>query len=190
MRQVTRGARLARETTRQTHYRLETAVQRVQERLVGLPVLDARDPDELFGDDEHGVPRHHAMVIDTSALVAIMSNESSAPRLVAANERSAVPLVSAGTVIEASLVLLGRFGEHGELQLDALLRALKADLIAVDADQVAIARDAAQTFGHGRHRAALNFCDCFSYALALAHGEPLLFVGDNFSYTDVIAVAW
>ena len=99
-------------------------------------------------------------------------------------------LVSAGTVIDASLVLLGRFGESGEVQLDSLLRALKAEIIAVDADQVAIARDAARTFGRGRHRAALNFGDCFSYALAVSHGEPLRFVGDDFSCTDVIAVAW
>lgn len=130
------------------------------------------------------------MVIDTSALIAIMYNASSAPRLVAAIERSAVRLVCAGTVIEASLVLLGRFGERGEVPLDALLRALKAEVAAVDADQVAIARDAARTFGRGRHRAALNFGDCFSYALALSRGEPLLFVGHDFSYTDVIAVAW
>ena len=52
------------------------------------------------------------------------------------------------------------------------------------------ARDAARTFGRGRHRSALNFGDCFSYALALSCGEPLLFVGDDFSYTDVTAVPW
>lgn len=130
------------------------------------------------------------MVIDTSALVAIMYNEPSATRLVAAVEQSAVRCISAGSVIEASLVLLGRFGERGEVQLDALLRALGAELVAVDADQVTIARDAARTFGRGRHQAALNFGDCFSYALAVSRGEPLLFVGDDFSYTDVIAATW
>ena len=67
------------------------------------------------------------MVIATSALVAIMYNESSAPRLVAAIEQSASRFVSAGTVMEASLVLLGRFGERGEAQLDALLRAFPDD---------------------------------------------------------------
>ncbi len=86
--------------------------------------------------------------------------------------------------------MLGRFGERGEAQLDVLLRALKAEVMAVDVDQVMIARDAARTFGRGRHRAALDFGDCFSYALALSCGEPLLFVGDDFSYTDVTAVAW
>ena len=130
------------------------------------------------------------MVIDTSALVAIMYNEPSATRLVAAIEQSAVRYISASSVIEASLVLLSRFGERGEVQLDALLRVLKAEIVAVDADQVTIARDAARTFGRGRHRAALNFGDCFSYALAASLGEPLLFVGDGFSYTDMMVATW
>lgn len=119
-----------------------------------------------------------------------MCSESSAARLVAAIDQSSVRLLSAGTVIEASLVLLGRFGERGEVQLDTLLRSLHAEVIPVDADQVAIARDAARTFGRGRHRGALNFGICFSYALALARGEPLLFGGDAFAHTDVTAVPW
>ena len=130
------------------------------------------------------------MVIDTSALVAIMLNESTAQRLVVAIEQSSVRVISAGTVVEAALVLLGRFGEAGEVQLDSLLRSIKAEIVSFDADQVAIARDAARTFGRGRHRAALNFGDCFSYALAVSRGEPLLFVGDDFANTDVTAVAW
>ena len=130
------------------------------------------------------------MVIDTSALVAIMRNEANASRLVAAIEQSPVRLVSAGTVIETALVLLGRFGERGEVELDALLRSFSTEVVAVDADQVAFARDAARTFGCGRHKAALDFGDCFSYALAVSRGEPLLFVGDDFAKTDVSAVAW
>lgn len=130
------------------------------------------------------------MVIDTSALIAIMCSEASAPRLVAAIEQSLVRLISAAAVVEATLVLLGRYGERGEVQLDALLRSINAELVAVDAEQVALARDAARTFGRGRHQAALNFGDCFSYALALASGEPLLFVGEDFAHTDVVAVVW
>lgn len=130
------------------------------------------------------------MVIDTSALVAIMLNECSAPRLVAAIEQSSVRMVSVGTVIEASLVLLGRFGEAGDVQLDALLRGVRAEIVACDADQANIARDAARTFGRGRHRAALNFGDCFSYALAVSRGEPLLCVGEDFANTDVTVAAW
>jgi ribonuclease VapC len=130
------------------------------------------------------------VVIDTSALVAIMMNESNAARLVAAIEQSPVRLISAGTVIEASLVLLGRFGELGDVQLDSLLRGIKAEMVECDADQVAIARDAARTFGRRRHRAALNFGDCFSYALAVSRGEPLLFVGNDFANTDVSVMQW
>jgi ribonuclease VapC len=130
------------------------------------------------------------MVIDTSAIIAVMCAEPDAPRLVAAIERAPARLVSAATVVEASLVLLGRFGDRGEAQLDTLLRSFDAEIVPVDADQVAIARDAARTFGRGRHRAALNFGDCFSYALAIASGEPLLFVGDDFARSDVPAVEW
>ena len=130
------------------------------------------------------------MVIDSSALVAIMQNEPSAGRLVAAVEQSSVRLISAGTVIEATLVLLGRFGERGEVLLDALLRSFDADIVPVDRDQVAVARDVARAFGRGRHPAALNFGDCFSYALAVSRDEHLLFVGGDFSSTDVTAVEW
>jgi ribonuclease VapC len=130
------------------------------------------------------------MVIDTSALVAILLNEPGASRLVSSIERAEDRLISVATVIEASLVLLGRFGEAGELQLDALLRSIRAELVPVDAEQMAIAREAARAFGRGRHRAALNFGDCFSYAVAVSRGEPLLFVGDDFTHTDVVAEHW
>lgn len=71
-----------------------------------------------------------------------------------------------------------------------MLRRIEAEIVSVDVDQVAIVRDAARTFGRGRHRAALNLGDCFSYALAVSRGEPLLFVGDDFANTGVTAVAW
>jgi ribonuclease VapC len=130
------------------------------------------------------------MVIDTSAILAILLAESGADRLVSAIEGDPIRLVSAGTVIEASLVMLGRYGEGGEVQLDQLLRRMGAEVVAVGDDQVALARDAALRFGCGRHPAALNFGDCFSYALSVARGEPLLFVGDDFSQTDVEVCPW
>jgi ribonuclease VapC len=130
------------------------------------------------------------MVIDTSALVAILLNEPMSERLVVAIGQAPQRSISAGTVVEASLVLLGRFDVAGEAHLDALLRAIRAEIVAVDADQVAIARDAARTFGRGRHAAGLNFGDCFGYALAVSCGEPLLFVGEDFARTDVSAAAW
>lgn len=130
------------------------------------------------------------MVIDTSALVAIMTREPSADRLVAAVEADRTRLVSAATVVEASLVLLGRYGEAGESQLDRLLRGIGAEVVPVGDEQVVLARDAGLRFGRGRHAAALNLGDCFSYALAVARGEPLLFVGDDFSKTDVDVFTW
>jgi ribonuclease VapC len=130
------------------------------------------------------------MVIDTSALLAIMLAEPAAARLITAVEGDPARLVSAATVVEASLVVLGRYGETGDTQLDRLLQTMAAEVVAVDEDQVAFARDAAFRFGRGRHRAALNFGDCFSYALSVARGEPLLFVGEDFTHTDVDVCAW
>lgn len=130
------------------------------------------------------------MVIDTSAMMAILLDEPQAARMVAAMEVDRTRLVSAATVVEASLVLLGRFGDAGESQLDRLLRTIGAEVVPVGEEQVTLARDAALRFGRGRHAAGLNFGDCFSYALAVARGEPLLFVGDDFARTDVEAVAW
>lgn len=130
------------------------------------------------------------MVIDTSAVLAILTREPAADRLVAAVEADRTRLVSAATVVEASLVLLGRYGEAGDPQLDRLLRSIGAEVVPVGEDQVALARDAALRFGRGRHRAALNFGDCFSYALSVARAEPLLFVGDDFAQTDVEVCRW
>ncbi|MBA2292037.1 MAG: type II toxin-antitoxin system VapC family toxin [Gemmatimonadales bacterium] len=130
------------------------------------------------------------MVIDTSALIAIMLQEPEADRLVAALETDGTRLISAASVVEATLVILGRFGDTGEPQLDRFLRAIGAEVVPVDSEQVSLARDAALRFGRGRHGAGLNFGDCFSYALSVAHGEPLLYVGEDFARTDVETVRW
>lgn len=130
------------------------------------------------------------MVIDTSAMMAILMHEPAADRLVSAVEADRTRLVSAATVVESSLVLLGRYGEAGDPQLDRLLRGIGAEILPVGEEQVALARDAALRFGRGRHPAALHFGDCFSYALSVARGEPLLFVGDDFSKTDVEVCRW
>ena len=130
------------------------------------------------------------MVLDTSAILAILLDEASAEQLVVAVEADHTRLVSAATVVEASLVILGRFGEAGDPQLDRLLRGIGAEVVPVGEEQVVLARDAALRFGRGRHEAALNFGDCFSYALAVARGEPLLFVGDDFAKTDVEVSRW
>ncbi len=130
------------------------------------------------------------MVIDTSAIMAILTREPTADRLAAAVEADATRLVSAATVVEAALVLLGRYGEAGEPQLDRFLRGIGAEVIPVGEEQANLARDAALRFGRGRHAAGLNFGDCFSYALSVVRAEPLLFVGDDFSQTDVKVSGW
>ncbi len=130
------------------------------------------------------------MVLDTSAIVAILAREPVADRLVQAVEAARTRLVSAATVVETSLVVLGRYGEAGEPQLDRLLGAIGAEVVPVGEEQVTLARDAALRYGRGRHPAALNLGDCFSYALAIARGEPLLFVGGDFGKTDVDVCVW
>jgi ribonuclease VapC len=130
------------------------------------------------------------VVLDTSALVAVLIGEPIAPRLITALELDPVRLVSAASVVEAGMVLLARVGPAGDLELDRLLRQINATVMEVDEEQARLARDAAAEFGRGRHPAALNFGDCFSYALAVATSEPLLFVGDDFARTDVARVAW
>ena len=130
------------------------------------------------------------MVIDTSAILAMLLAEPAAERVIAAVDSDPRRLVSAATVVEASLVMLGRYGEAGDPPLDRLLRSLGAEVVPVDEEQVALARDAALRFGRGRSPASLNIGDCFSYALAVASDEPLLFVGDDFSKTDVEVCPW
>ena len=122
--------------------------------------------------------------------MAILLQEAGADRLVAVVEADRTRLVSAATVVEASLVILGRYGEAGEPQLDRLLRGIGAEVVPVGEEQVVLARDAALRFGRGRHAAALNFGDCFSYALSVARGEPLLFTGKDFARTDVEVCRW
>lgn len=130
------------------------------------------------------------MVLDTSAILAILLREPAADRLVSAVEADRIRLVSAATVVEASLVILGRYGEAGEPQIDRFLRSIGAEIVPVGEEQAVLARDAALRFGRGRHSAALNFGDCFSYALSVARGEPLLCVGDDFTRTDVEVCQW
>lgn len=128
------------------------------------------------------------MVIDTSALVAILQNEASMHALVAAIETDPVRLMAAPAALEAAIVIESRFDEAGGRELDLLLHKARIELVPFDAAQMEIARAAYRRFGRGRHAAALNYGDTFSYALAQRSGEPLLFVGDDFARTDVTAV--
>jgi ribonuclease VapC len=128
------------------------------------------------------------MVIDTSALVAILNDEPERAIFAEAIERDPNRLVSAVSVVEASLVLESRYGEDAVDDLDLLLAKTAAHIVAFSAHDIALVRDAYRRFGKGRHPAGLNFGDCFSYALARSTGEPLLFKGEDFSQTDVATV--
>jgi ribonuclease VapC len=128
------------------------------------------------------------MVVDTSALLAILTNEPDAAVYRSAIEADDVRLVSAGTFLEAGVVVEARYGEAGGRELDLLLHKAEFEVVAVDAEQAELGRAAFRRFGKGRHPAGLNLGDCFAYALAAARGEPLLFKGDDFRRTDVAAV--
>lgn len=125
------------------------------------------------------------MVLDTSAIIAILLNEPEVESLSLAIEQDPVRLLSAASFLESSIVLEMRFGEAGVRELDSLIERIQADIVPVDARQARAARVAFRTFGKGRHQAGLNFGDCFSYALSQVSGEPLLFKGSDFGRTDV-----
>jgi len=126
------------------------------------------------------------MVIDTSAVIAILTDEPERPTFTRWIEADPVRLISAATLLEAALVIESRKGEHAGRELDLLLHRARFEVVPVDEDQVTIARAAFRRWGKGRDRAGLNFGDCFSYALAKSRGEPLLFKGQDFAQTDVV----
>lgn len=128
------------------------------------------------------------MVIDTSSLVAVLLGEPEAPRLAQAIEAGSPRLLSAASLLEASIVIESRKGEAGGRELDLLLYRAAIEVIAVDHDQAEIARVAWRRFGKGRHPAALNYGDCFAYALAKCRSLPLLYRGNDFSNIDISRV--
>jgi ribonuclease VapC len=125
------------------------------------------------------------MVLDSSALLAILLSERQRKAFVDAIDADPVRLMSTASFVECSIVVSSRRGPEGLRDLDQLVSRAGIQFEAVDAEQGGIARDAWQRFGKGRHAAALNFGDCFAYALAFVTGEPLLFLGQDFSLTDI-----
>lgn len=125
------------------------------------------------------------MVIDTSAISAILFNEPEAPDLERRIVEDPVRLISAGTLLEASIVVEARLGDAGGREFDLWLQRASVEVVPVDAEQADLARRAWRQFGKGRHAAGINYGDCFSYALAISRDEPLLFKGADFSKTDV-----
>lgn len=127
------------------------------------------------------------MIIDTSAVIAILAGEPDAAHYAQLIEQDPSPRIGTPALLEASIVLTRWFGETAEAALDAFVRESGAEIVAFDLPQLRAAQDAYRRFGKGRHAAALNFGDCMSYALAHVCDEPLLFKGEDFGHTDVQA---
>jgi len=129
-------------------------------------------------------------MLDTSVLSAIVFGEPDAEALVALlSSREDALCVAAPTLVEASIVVEAKQGPEASADLARLLSAFAVETIPFDATQAAIAAAAWRRFGKGRHPAALNLGDCFSYAAARALGAALAFKGDDFLQTDIEAIA-
>jgi ribonuclease VapC len=131
------------------------------------------------------------MVIDSSALIALLLSDPEAADLIAAIAAASSRVVSAPTYLEVAIVILARSGPKPQEKLDRLLNDLEIEVASFARDQAALAATAYRQYGKGTgHAAGLNFCDCFSYALAKLRNEPLMSKGDDFSRTDLeVAVA-
>lgn len=131
------------------------------------------------------------MVLDTSALVAILLNEPEAARMVAAIARDPTRLMGAPTLVEASAVMHAKKGPGGEVALDALLERLDIGIVPMSLPAARLARLAYVRFGKGvGDPGVLNYGDCLAYGVAMAERQPLLYKGDDFSATDVIGVSY
>jgi ribonuclease VapC len=125
------------------------------------------------------------MIIDTSALLAILFAEDDAEIYASAITSAEVRLMSAANYLEAGIVIDNQIGPIAGRQFDALISRADIHVDAVTREQADIARQAYLDYGKGNHPAHLNFGDCFAYALAKHTGQPLLFKGDDFSKTDI-----
>jgi ribonuclease VapC len=128
------------------------------------------------------------MVVDTSALLAILQDEPERRSFNEAIEAADSAALSVASLVETSIVIEARHGADGLRALDRFIERAGILVAGADLEQGKVARDAFSRFGKGRHAAALNFGDCFSYALARVLGEPLLFKGEDFARTDVARV--
>lgn len=126
------------------------------------------------------------MIVETSALVAVVTDESDADRYYEAMRSATSSQLSAASYLEAAIVIDSRKNPVLSRRLDALLESLDTSVVPVNEAQARLARQAYRDFGKGSgHRAQLNFGDCFAYALAIESDGPLLYKGDDFGHTGV-----
>lgn len=125
------------------------------------------------------------IVIDSSAVLAVLLEESAADGILAKIKTASPLLMSTANVLECVMRLAPRNGQDRTGVLDRMLSGLPIQVIAVDEAQLRLARAGFMAYGKGRHPAGLNFGDCFAYALAMSRDAPLLFIGDDFRKTDI-----
>lgn len=130
------------------------------------------------------------MVIDTSALVAMLLGEPEAEAFALAVAGDPKRLISSFTALETGIVIEAKKGEAGGRELDLLLHHARIAIVPMTPEHCEIARIAWRRYGKGRHPAGLNIGDCCSYALAKSAGDSLLFKGNDFSQTDIKAADW
>ena len=128
------------------------------------------------------------MVIDSSALAAILFGEPERRQFIEAIEAADSKLISVANWLEISIIIEARTGAEGSRDLEQFIERAGIEIVPVDLEQGRFARDAWLRFGKGRHPAALNYGDCFAYALARARSQTLLFKGVDFVHTDIPAV--
>jgi len=128
------------------------------------------------------------MVIDSSAILAILLDEPERAAFDRAIEIDPIRLISAVGRVESGMVIEARKGAAGRTLLDRFLRLVATEVVSVTPEQAELALEAFRRFGKGRHRAGLNIGDCFAYAAAKATGEKLLFKGNDFTHTDTLSV--
>ena len=130
------------------------------------------------------------MVIDTSAVAAILFGEPEAGAIAASIEGDPVRLISSANWLECQIALQGRYGQPGGAMMDRFSREARMEIVALDTVHVHAALTAWQRFGKGRHQAGLNLGDCCAYATAMLSNQRLLFKGNDFSATDVGRVSY
>ena len=131
------------------------------------------------------VPARGSLVVDTSAVVAIILGEPRSEELAVHLENAIARLMSAAIRVELGIVIEARFWPAGQDIVDRILRDANIDIVPVDADLAARAMSGWRRYGKGRHPAGLNFGGCFTYALAERTGYPVLCTGDDFAATDI-----
>jgi len=133
-------------------------------------------------------PTGRSLVVDTAAAVAVILGEPGGDELTAYLQDALDRLMPAATRVELGIVIEARLWPGGQDIVDRFLRDARIEIVPVDAELAARAMSGWRRYGKGRHRAGLNFGDCFTYALAEQTGHPVLCTGDNFAATDVTVV--